>query len=118
MLRFLTFAMLISVMLYVYFRYIRDWVKSQSPWMASNYDQIDGFYAKLMMLGKQAWGTSMMFVALILPDIAQFLTEIGVIDFSSFLPGHIATRVTQGIVVLGVIVRFLILKTQNYRQQQ
>lgn len=114
-LNFLSFCAIFGLIIFFYFKFARDFVRTKSPWMADKYDRLDAWYSKLGMLIRHAWGSSFLFVVMLLPDIANLLTEIGAIDLTQFLPGNVALRVTQLLVGAGVVIRFLILKTQNIR---
>lgn len=113
---FLSFCGIVGLIIFFYFKFARDFIRTKSPWMASKYDRLDAWWSKLGMLMRQAWGSTIIFIVMLLPDVAALLTEIGAIDFSQFLPSNVALRVTQLIAGAGIIVRFMILKTQNMRE--
>lgn len=115
---FLSFCGILGLILFFYFKFARDFVRTKSPWMASKYDRLDAWYSKLGMLMRAAWGSSLIFVAMLLPDIANLLTEIGAVDLTQFLPSNVALRVTQLIAGAGIVVRFMMLKTANIREQE
>lgn len=102
-------ALLVAVVA-IYFLVVRDWAKAKSPWIAERYDELDKWYKKIWLLMKKAWGTTAMFVAMLLPEIPQLLTELNAIDLSQFLPQAWVVRVSQLLVLVGIIVRFTIPK--------
>lgn len=92
----------------VYFVFVRPKLRAMErfqPYFALVDNIETGLWAKIRAKLRGWWVEFAGFLALFASEIPDILQSLGVIDYSAFLDDTWAKRVTQGIILLGIIFR-------------
>lgn len=94
----------LAAIAFAYWKWARPALSEREEWKAF-YASCDSFWAYLFARIRHSWLMILAIVSAVAPELPGWLTELGMLDLSFFLPSEWAFRASKIIALLAVVMR-------------